>query len=516
MITRSVRSGTLFLWGCLVCAIPFASAAPPRIGQSGQGIIVAAHYAPWFAGSEGGWFNRVGDKKIKTAWTPLLGYYDNRKAAVLSKHIEWANAHSINTFMIEWSGVWSDAYPHSFESVVHPFLTNPDFKKIKFFFVYAIPGAFEKKGQGVPKEIDFDDKAVVDKFVSDFKYAAKTYFGQPNHLKFGGKPVIYIWGLGAARGDFMGAVAKLRRAVKTAAGMDLYIIGEEVSWGIVPDLSRTPIWDAVMPYIMLKVRNPVRNYKLAASIPEIVPQYRHWRNSCEDLGIGFIPGVFAGQNGAGAVWHYDEKGKLITPVVARDPASFKTFIQEAKAFLDPDIKMIFLCSWSEWNEGTNIEPSKEFGFDYLDVVKKYLSRYSPAKPPKDIVKFQFKRLWNPGGDSPRLLAAAFDYVEFIDASGRSLLKIDIGTASARKDLGFGWFPDEGAWGTEAKNFAWSGEKQKYATVHLDLPAGATVIRFRALQIEPPQSIKLILNSKLIAEFPVETPFAWTVYEAGID
>jgi hypothetical protein len=177
--------------------------------------------------------------------------------------------------------------------------------------------------------------------------------------------------------------------------------------------------------------------------------------------------------------------------------------------------MFYITSWSEWNEGTNIEPSKEFRFDYLNVVKKALKKYTPITPTKDIVKFQFQRLWNSGGATPRWFAAAFDYVKFLDINQKVLLEIDIGTTAARKYMGIGWYYDEGAWGTDVKNFAWAGEEYKYATLHLNLPAGTKFIQFFALQVDPPESITVLLNSQVVAKFSVETPFKWTVYQAEI-
>ena len=111
-----------------------SSVRPPETAAS-EDVIVAAHYAPWFKGTaEPGWTQWVGTKKVHTAYTPHLGYYDNRTPATLSKHIEWATAYGIDAFMIEWWGLPGGQFPAGIDDVVRPFLANPDFKKIKFFF----------------------------------------------------------------------------------------------------------------------------------------------------------------------------------------------------------------------------------------------------------------------------------------------------------------------------------------------------------------------------------------------
>jgi len=103
------RSRWACLWGLLTLAS--AAAGPPAIhppeNASAKDVIVAAHYAPWYQSDGTGWVGEVNGKKTRTAYTPLLGRYDNRTAATLSKHIEWATAYGIDAFMIEWWGVYS-------------------------------------------------------------------------------------------------------------------------------------------------------------------------------------------------------------------------------------------------------------------------------------------------------------------------------------------------------------------------------------------------------------------------
>jgi len=500
----------------VIGAVPASSAAerPPAVPAS-KDAFVAVHYAPWFTGhNDYGWFQWVGKKRVRTAFTPLLGYYDNRTPATLSKHVEWATAHGIDAFMIEWCGMAGGDFPASMDQVVRLFPENPDFRKIKFFFVYSFIAALRKNGEPTFPVVDLDDPERVDKLVSDFTYAAKTYFNQPNHLRVDGRPVTYLWAIASSKGDFKAAVNRLRAAVKAVCGKDPYIIGEELFYGSTPDLARTPCLDAVMPYMMIKPSNPIRNYKIEATIDDIVNQYRSARLVCADLGVKFIPLAFAGFNPVGAPWCYDDEGKLATPVVARSVSGFKRFVQKAKAAIDPDLRTFFVTSWSEWNEGTNIEPSREFGFDYLDVVKSELARFTPVPLPKDTLKFAFKRLWNPPGEDERLLAAAFDKIEILDAADKVLLKVDIGTPAARAAMGIGFSGDETGW-AGSNNYCWAGDRYKFATLHLDLPAGAAAVRFRVAQI-PNQSVDLSLNGTVLGTFPVETPMAWTALKADLD
>jgi hypothetical protein len=500
----------------LVCLLPagaLASQAQETSAATSLEPIVLAHYASWYMGLEGGWYNKVGGKTIRPAYTPRLGYYDVRRPATLSQHVAWAKAYGIDAFMVTWDGNPTKTFPLSNEHTVTLFIENPNFLKIKFFFVYGVNTSLRKKDEVIDSPVDLNDSTRVNKFIADMKFAASKYFNQPNYLKIQGKPVLYVWATGWLRGDLKKALARIRASVKSQCGINLYIIADEVGWGATAVYSRTRAWDAVMPYMMLKPQEPVRNYKLESSIAEIASQYRNWKNICSDLGIGFVPGVFPGENARGAPWLYGDDGKLTVPVVYRSPAAFEKFILETKPLTDAKLRLFYITSWNEWNEGTNIEPSTQFQFDYLNVVRKALKTFVPSESSKDILKFSFQRVWNPG-EGNRVLAAAFDWVEFLSASGEVLLKFDIGTAAVRAYLGMGWSGDEQGMG-DADTFVWAVDSQKYATIHFALPAGTTMIRFKAFQVDPPQYIKVSLNGRYLGVFPVQTPFEWDIHEVTV-
>jgi hypothetical protein len=111
----------------------------------------------------------------------------------------------------------------------------------------------------------------------------------------------------------------------------------------------------------------------------------------------------------------------------------------------------------------------------------------------------------------RLLAVCYDYLEFLDAAGNVLQKIDFGEPEARIYLGWGWSGDEET-GTEPENFdfVWAGTKLKYATLHLDVPPAATFLRLRIYQI-PSQETTVYLDGALLARLPEVDPNIWKTH-----
>lgn len=494
---------------CLTLGILlFQTAVQAQEATKKEDIIVAAHYAPWFAGEEGGWRFRLGEKVLRTPYTPLLGDYDNRDPKILSQHIKWANRYGVNTFMIEWCGMPRGDFFASTDYIVSLFPENPDFANINFYFVYSFASGLRREGEENFSAVDFDDKNVVNKLIKDIEFAASNYFPLPNHLKIDGKPVIYLWAVNLATGNLKKAIAKLRKTILRKYNLELFLIADEVGWSTVPDLSRTTLFDAVMPYIMIKFEGqPPKNYSLKSSLKEIIPQQQYWSNVCDDLMIDYIPGIFPGFNGKGSPFCYDDNYKRSTPVVSRSRSGFSNFILNAKGLIDTDVNMLYITSWSEWNEGTNIEPSNEFGYAYLKVLNKALRKKSKTKPAKDLIRFNFKKYFDPEGADSRLLSVAFDYVKFLNSSQEVITRIDLGTNEARKYLGFGWFANEYKWGKTTRDFVWAGMKRKYATIHLNVPSKAKYMKVRFLHGKP-QAVTVYLNSVELTSFKATNPWNW--------
>ena len=479
-------------------------------GGEKEKYIIAAHYMTSFRGSDT-WLLQSGNKTFSPAYKPLLGYYDNRDQAILSKHIEWAKKFRINTFMLTWPGLSQGEYYHTYEDAILLFLQNPDFKKINFFFVYSFIMGLRKAGEGTNDPVDFNNNDNINKLLYDFTYASKTYFVRPNYLKIRGRPVVYLWATSLSKGNLKKAIKKLRNTIKSHTGKDPYLIADDHAWWTgVPNFDTTPLYDAIMSYAMIKIEGqPPISHDLSDVYPEIVQNYAFWSNACSDLGIDFIPCVYPGFNAVGAPWCYNEKNEPTNPVVTRNPTTFKNFINQAEKFIDPDINMFYITSWNEWYEGTNIEPSQEFNFSYLKVVKKAIKRISKHHLPKNMIKFEFKKVINPEGSNERLLATAFDYIEFLGSAQNPLLRIDMGTPEARGNLGIGWYDDE-TWSSDLETFVWAGMKKKYATLHFDLPPEAKYIKLRILYWEG-QETSIFLDKKYMAGITSDTPWLWTTH-----
>ena len=71
-------------------------------------------------------------------------------------------------------------------------------------------------------------------------------------------------------------------------------------------------------------------------------------------------------------------------VMDSTPAKFEVALKRAKDWSDANTpkgypKLITVNSWNEWTEGSYLEPDTQFGFGYLDAVKKVFGTSDKTK-----------------------------------------------------------------------------------------------------------------------------------------
>ena len=468
--------------------------------------VVAAHYVPWFKGDteSGNWDFTQGHRKITTAYRPLLGKYNSKSQKVLSQHIQWALGHGVNTFMIEWPGLSSGPFRNSYEDVVSTYLHNKDFHKIKFFFVYSLLSATQKEGEEEFRNIDLNDKDSRNKIINDFHFACSSYFNQRNYLHLKGRPVIYLWATGLAGDHLPQFISDLRKDIRRNFNYEFFLIGDQVGWNSRFNQTITPCFDAVMPYALVDLNSKEPEFQQWSQASS---QLEYWKNSCSDANMHLVPSVFPGFDTSGASWCYDQNNRLNGPVIKRSAKLFRKNLETASRFIDPEIKMLLVTSWNEWNEGTNIEPSEEFGFSYLEVLKDFLQSTTITSYKPQRLEFTFSQTYDPPGPDDRQLACAFDYISLLNQAGNEICRYDIGSATARNNLGSGWFDDE--YNDQMKiNFAWAGGNKLRASLFLSDSADYSHLKIHYLPATN-APITLKISNSVTIRLPEAAPHQWT-------
>jgi len=285
----------------------------PAFAQSSAGAIpvpVFAYYYIWY--DTGSW------NRAKTD-TPLLGAYSSDDAAVMLQHIRWAKEAGITGFIVSWKS--TDALNRRLEQLAK----LADQENFKLAVIY----------QG----LDFDRNPLpVEKVSSDLAYFV-DHFASMAAFDFFSKPLV-IWS-----GTWRFSVQDIASVTQPLRSKILILASER-------NLDR---------YSELSPNVDGNAYYWSSVNPNTYPGYA-------DKLVTMGEAVHA-SNGlwiAPAAPGFDARLVGGTTTVDRNNGdTFRTQINTALASA-PDV--LGIISWNEFSENSHIEPSKNFGSLYLDVL----------------------------------------------------------------------------------------------------------------------------------------------------
>lgn len=304
-----------------------------------ENVAVGAYYYHYSAAD---W-----DKKF--THTPLLGTYNATEANVMAQHRQWADAGGVDFFIFNWNGAAGDALLNSF--------TTGRNEKVKMVINYNT--AHLKAANSSPLA-----GAKLNTMLQEMKSLAAAHFKQDYYYKVDGKPVVLLSPVNLATSsatsiDYTAVVPALRQALQ-AEGMALYLVGEITSGWLPPQRYRKALraMDAV------DLSNWATDvYDRAYFFPAFSDQnQKNWSDSTTTWGVDYVPVIMPG---------YDDK--TMTPTsklynIDRSADFFTNYANVAKRNMGKK-RMVFINSWNNFQLGTALEPSKEYGTTYLELTK---------------------------------------------------------------------------------------------------------------------------------------------------
>jgi hypothetical protein len=320
-------------------------------------LLIGAHHCPlWEPTSPHMWDNILLRHPERT---PALGYYDQANPEVADWETKWAVEHGINYFVYCWYRT-SQGGPVTtmFSSAIEQALLKSRFRDR---FHFTIMWENQSRGRaGVSDEHDL--------LTNLLPYWIEHYFRSESYLKVDGKPVLFIYRPEFLVQDLGGeaqvaaAFDKMRAACVAAGFKGLWLLGEYR--GLDPKhlaLMKRLGLDYTFAYCWYVGGNPTPAQAIAAQ--------QHMLAETRQLGI--LPQVctvcqaWSGWRDEGTIW------KL-------PPSDFETLLRWAKDFVAAEQsplgrRMLLLDNWNEWGEGHYIAPYREYGFGYLDAVRRVFS-----------------------------------------------------------------------------------------------------------------------------------------------
>ena len=348
--------------------------------------MLGAYYYLWY-GKPTPPILGMGEWKSGYSNRPVLGEYNSRDEKVISQHLSWVKGAGIDFFAIGWlgPGTWEDITLKDY------YLSASKGSDIKFCIHYDSSFALNKFRLDKSKNqvsFDFQEEYLIgknkgEKFLEDFDYLADNYFNHPQYLKIDGKPVVILYNASAFRN-----IEKYFAKIPS-----MFLVADSVCWSGVKvskrnlkffwenppkewlkvifrafrrlspksyekDISLSKYFSAITNY---NAYSPGRMDNFFENLDDLYQKYSQYARS---QNLHFIPDIMPG---------YDDRKQngLAKPVFGRKKGEFyRNYWETARKYLDKKLPIAMITTFNEWHEGTEIEPSKEYGDEYIKITKK--------------------------------------------------------------------------------------------------------------------------------------------------
>jgi len=309
--------------------------------------LVSASYYPWYIA--GSWDNQTLRGDLIPSELPALGQYLSQDQDVVTQQIAWSTAAGINVWDLEW------ILPNDFEdqTIQNTIMTNPHIGDIRFAIFYDYAQRFN---------LDFNlTSDQVNTILSDFQYIAAHFFFHPSYLTLGqGRPVVFFYA--SLQLTPISAIQPMVSSIRqemSAAGFDVYLIGDEYYAGFLPpDPTRIGNWDGIFGYDTYTQQGGYSDDNGFFALHSTA--YAQYQAVAQELGVDFIPSLTPGYNDR-VVRSSANNPALArrTSATAAEGSMFMNFLAGlALPYANnARFKMIHITSFNEWHEDTELEPT---------------------------------------------------------------------------------------------------------------------------------------------------------------
>lgn len=352
-----------------LAAMPSGPAIPPMQGTEsarwnlpGSEPHLLAHYMPWFrtaadpgpdsaAWDHWRWdgpgpkhdpekLRAHGKRDIAAVYYPLIGTYDSRSRAVIRYHLETMRAAGIEGVVIDWYGVGTAS-----DEAIPAILEEAQKLGMKAALCYEEKTNFLWRGLS-------NRAQAVGCAKDDIRYVLTRYAISPAYLRRNGMPVILQfdgWGDGKLGPNYF---------TSQELGEILQSQPERVAYcrqGIAPEYFGTACgafqwW--------------------SSSAHEIRHSAETAATDVHDGRLGFFVTPLAPGFDDKGVWGWGE-GRRVTP-----RAGLSLLRASFDLAFDGSPELIQIVTWNDFNEGTNIEPTRENGYLYIDAIATWWAAHS--------------------------------------------------------------------------------------------------------------------------------------------
>jgi len=322
---------------------------------------VFAFYYPWYgnpAGPSKQWSHWVNVTQMSIASAtdyPLFGAYDSQDATIVKAQMLLAREAGIDGFISSWWGV-GNFEDRSLQVVL----------SVAQQLNFTVSAYYE-----TARNLTATD------MVNELTYLVTQYGSNPAFLKINGHPVIFVYYVGF---DNRGASfwLKVRDGLESKVG-EVYLIADVGGLAQPQWLSYLNVFDGFHSYKILNSSSMNGTYSYFSTNMNVgLPGGLSWDEalnyislstpvSIEQKALFFT--VLPGNNRTGAV----RVGG--GPISFVDRLGGETYARSWQFAISSNATDVLITSWNEWHEGTELEPSRQYGFSYLQFTRGWTAKY---------------------------------------------------------------------------------------------------------------------------------------------
>lgn len=321
--------------------VPMLAAPQPRPQRE-----VLAFYYGWYAtpAVSGYWRHWPRSDGPNQGWepthnTPLFGPYDSHDCKLVLQQIAWARQAGITGFIASWWG------PSSFQD-----------QGMRLLLEVA-----HANGLKVAAYIEMPRQNVAEA-QSDLRYIVQEYGGHPAWLRAHGQPVVFLYAraLSGSNPVFWRQAADRLRGEGLASPL---LVGDMSFRNPTQIRERLPLMDGMHTYVIAPIIQNMTPQQMGDWASTAYPKLRSITANkifCAPVMPGYDDSKVPGR-------------PRPRPIVARNGGETYEVLWTEAIRADPD--WILITSWNEWHEGSEIEPSKEYGDAALNATWKFSARF---------------------------------------------------------------------------------------------------------------------------------------------
>lgn len=295
---------------------------------------------------------------------PLSGWYKDGDVANTEQQLKWMSDYGINYVVYDW--YWSSQRKTYLEHGLASYFKAANNNLVNFSILWANHDALPKSE---------------DDFIAMVNYWVNYYFPRNQYQKIDGMPLVFVFSASQLENNArkFGKTTKdlfdkANQIAKSKGLPGIYFVGGVGAYDNViigkPSVAGYSAYSAYNYHSGRKTKD-TSPFAYSHSFEELDLGYQyHWEWFFKNSTLPYIIPMTSGWDkrpwgGSKDIGHDDS---------ISTPKSFEAHLLAAKTYMDKypekSLKTGVICCWNEFGEGSYIEPTKKYGLQYLEKIKK--------------------------------------------------------------------------------------------------------------------------------------------------